>query len=290
MIFVIAMTMILVACSSNNNASNDNDAKTSIQVKEVVGIEPGSGTMTIAQETIDAYDLDMKLTASSEPAMLTELESAISKEEAIVVTLWQPHWMFTKHDLKFLEDPKKTLGEAENIHTMVRKGLADDKPEAYALLDNFYWEVEDMNDVMSQFAENDDVEPRDAAKNWIEENPDKVAAWTEGIEKVDGEEIELAYVNWDTELSSTNVVALVLEDLGYEVTLTALDMGIAFETLSLGDIDGMLIAWLPVGAASYKEQYDDKVDDLGPSLEGAQQGFVVPAYMDIDSIEELPKK
>lgn len=290
MIFVIAMTMILAACSSNNNASNDNDAKTSIQVKEVVGIEPGSGTMTIAQETIDAYDLDMKLTASSEPAMLTELESAISKEEAIVVTLWQPHWMFTKHDLKFLEDPKKTLGEAENIHTMVRKGLADDKPEAYALLDNFYWEVEDMNDVMSQFAENDDVEPRDAAKNWIEENPDKVAAWTEGIEKVDGEEIELAYVNWDTELSSTNVVALVLEDLGYEVTLTALDMGIAFETLSLGDIDGMLIAWLPVGAASYKEQYDDKVDDLGPSLEGAQQGFVVPAYMDIDSIEELPKK
>lgn len=290
MIFVIAMTMILAACSSNNNASNDNDATTSIQVKEVVGIEPGSGTMTIAQETIDAYDLDMKLTASSEPAMLTELESAISKEEAIVVTLWQPHWMFTKHDLKFLEDPKKTLGEAENIHTMVRKGLADDKPEAYALLDNFYWEVEDMNDVMSQFAENDDVEPRDAAKNWIEENPDKVAAWTEGIEKVDGEEIELAYVNWDTELSSTNVVALVLEDLGYEVTLTALDMGIAFETLSLGDIDGMLIAWLPVGAASYKEQYDDKVDDLGPSLEGAQQGFVVPAYMDIDSIEELPKK
>lgn len=290
MIFVIAMTMILAACSSNNNASNDNDATTSIQVKEVVGIEPGSGTMTIAQETIDAYDLDMKLTASSEPAMLTELESAISKEEAIVVTLWQPHWMFTKHDLKFLEDPKKTLGEAENIHTMVRKGLADDKPEAYALLDNFYWEVEDMNDVMSQFAENDDVEPRDAAKNWIEKNPDKVAAWTEGIEKVDGEEIELAYVNWDTELSSTNVVALVLEDLGYEVTLTALDMGIAFETLSLGDIDGMLIAWLPVGAASYKEQYDDKVDDLGPSLEGAQQGFVVPAYMDIDSIEELPKK
>lgn len=289
-IFVIAMTMILAACSSNNNSNNNDEAATSIEVKEVVGIEPGSGTMTIAQETIDEYGLDLKLTASSEPAMLTELESAISKEEPIVVTLWQPHWMFTKHDLKFLEDPKKTLGEAENIHTMVRKGLADDKPEAHTLLDNFYWEVEDMNDVMSQFAEDDDVEPRDAANNWIEENPDKVAAWTEGIEQVDGEEIELAYVNWDTELSSTNVVALVLEDLGYDVTLTALDMGIAFESLSLGDVDGMLIAWLPIGAASYKEQYDDKIDDLGPNLEGAQQGFVVPAYMDIDSIEELPMK
>ena len=147
-----------------------------------------------------------------------------------------------------------------------------------------------MNEVMSKFAEDDNVEPRDAAAEWIEDHPEKVAAWTDGLEKVDGEEIELAYVNWDTELSSTNVVALVLEDLGFDVTLTPLDMGIAFESVASGEIDGMLIAWLPVGAASYKEQYDDQIDDLGPSLEGAQQGFVVLSYMDIDSVEDLPKK
>src|SRR5699024_10217949 len=215
---------------------------------------------------------------------------AIKNEEPIVVTLWQPHWMFTKYDLKFLEDPKKTLGEEENIHTMVRQELDTDKPEAYTLLDNFHWEVDDMNEVMSKFAEDDSVEPRDAAKEWIEDNPEKVEAWVEDIDDVDGDEIELAYINWDTELSSTNVVALVLVDLGYDVTLTPLDMGIAFESVASGEIDGMLIAWLPVGAASYKEQYDDQIDDLGPSLEGAQQGFVVPSYMDIDSIEDLRTK
>src|SRR5699024_7128081 len=173
---------------------------------------------------------------------------------------------------------------------MVRLGLDKENPTAYKLLNNFYWEVDDMNEVMSKFAEDDNVEPRDAAAEWIEDHPEKVAAWTDGLEKVDGEEIELAYVNWDTELSSTNVVALVLEDVGFDVTLTPLDMGIAFESVASGEIDGMLIAWLPVGAASYKEQYDDKFDVLGPSLEGSLQGFFVLSSMEIDSVEDLPKK
>jgi len=287
----LSCLLTLVACQSDSDADNtEEESSDAANIKEIVGIEPGSGTMEIAQETLDAYDLDLDLTPSSEPAMLTELQSAIENEEPIVVTLWQPHWMFTAYDLKFLEDPKETLGAAENIHTMVRTGLEEDQASAYELLDNFYWEVDDMNEVMAKFGQDENVEPREAAEEWIEDHPDKVDTWTEGIEPVDGETIELAYVNWDTELSSTNVVALILEDLGYNVELTPLDMGIAFESLAEGEIDGMLIAWLPVGAASYKEQYDDEIDDLGPNLEGAQQGFVVPSYMDIDSIEELPTK
>lgn len=288
---MLSALLALAACQGDTDGEETNeDTNDASDLTEIVGIEPGSGTMNIAQETVDAYDLDLDLTPSSEPAMLTELQQALEKEEPIVVTLWQPHWMFSEYDLKFLEDLKGTLGEEENIHTMVREGLEKDKPSAYQLLDNFYWEVDDMNEVMAKFGQDDSVEPRDAAQEWIDDHPDKVEAWTEGIDSVDGESIELAYVNWDTELSSTNVVTLVLEDLGYDVTLTPLDMGIAFESLAAGDVDGMLIAWLPVGAATYKEQYDDEIVDLGPSLEGAQQGFVVPAYMDIDSIEELPTK
>ncbi|GGA76182.1 glycine betaine ABC transporter substrate-binding protein [Ornithinibacillus halotolerans] len=290
LLFSIGLLLLLASCQSTSSDEKNNDQNSEIEINKIVGIEPGSGTMKIAQETVDAYNLDVELTPSSEPAMLTELKNALENEEPIVVTLWQPHWMFSEYDLKFLEDPKETLGASENIHTMVRHGLKDEKPSAYQLLDNFYWEVEDMNAVMAKFGQNDEVEPRDAAKEWIADNRDKVEPWIEGIEQVNGETVELAYVNWDTELSSTNVVALVLEELGYEVTLTPLDMGIAFQSLSQGEVDGMLIAWLPVGAASYAEQYKDKIVDLGPSLEGAQQGFVVPAYMDIDSIEDLPTK
>lgn len=286
----ISILLILAACqgdTDNNNSEEDNAAA---DISEIVGIEPGSGTMNIAEETVEAYNLDLDLLPSTEPAMITELQRAIENEEPIVVTLWQPHWMFSEYDLKFLEDPQGTLGESENIHTMVRQGLEEEHPSAYKLLDNFYWEVPDMNEVMAKFGQNEDVEPREAAEEWIQDNRDKVDAWTEGIEPVKDETIELAYVNWDTELSSTNVVALVLEELGYTVELTPLDMGIAFESLSVGEVDGMLIAWLPVGAASYAEQYQDEIVDLGPSLEGAQQGFVVPEYMEIDSIEDLPTK
>lgn len=292
LVFGFGILTLLAACQSGVDGEvetakdDENDAE---EITEIIGIEPGSGTMRIAQDTIDAYDLDLELIPSSEPAMLTEFQNALNNEEPMVVTLWQPHWMFTEYDLKFLDDPKGTLGESENIHTMVREGLEDDLPEAFQLLDNFYWEVADMNEVMAKFGQNDDVEPREAAEEWISDNEDKVAAWTEGINPVDSGTIELAYVHWDTELSSTNVVASVLEDLGYDVVLTPLDMGIAFESLSLGEIDAMLIAWLPVGAASYLEQYKDEIVDLGPNLEGARQGFVVPEYMNINSIEDLPK-
>src|SRR5699024_1286685 len=220
-------------------------------------------------------NLELELTTSSEAGMLSELERAIENEEPIVVTLWQHHWIFKEYDLKFLEDPKETMGASENIHTMVRQGLEDDHPTAYQLLDNFNWDVADMNEVMSNFRA-DDVEPRDAAAEWIENNRDKVDAWMEGLEPVEDETIELAYVNWDTETASTNVVALVLEEMGYDVELTMVDMGIAFQALSDGEVDGMLIAWLPVGAASYYEEYKNQIVDLGPNLKGAQQGLVVP--------------
>lgn len=286
----ISILMILAACQGEAGDNNSEEDNAAADISEIVGIEPGSGTMTIAEETVEAYDLDLDLLPSTEPAMITELQTALENEEPIVVTLWQPHWMFSEYDLKFLKDPQGTLGESENIHTMVRQGLEEEHPSAYKLLDNFYWEVPDMNEVMAKFGQNEEVEPREAAEEWIADNRDKVDAWTEGIDTVENETIELAYVNWDTELSSTNVVALVLEELGYTVELTPLDMGIAFESLSVGEVDGMLIAWLPVGAASYAEQYKDEIVDLGPSLEGAQQGFVVPEYMDIDSIEDLPTK
>ncbi|WP_231514975.1 glycine betaine ABC transporter substrate-binding protein [Oceanobacillus salinisoli] len=283
---------MLAGCQgeASDNKSSNEETNDAAEITEIVGIEPGSGTMNIAEETVETYNLDLELLPSSEPAMVTELQNAIKNEEPIVVTLWQPHWMFSEYDLKFLEDPKGTLGESENIHTMVREGLEDDHLSAYQFLDNFYWEVEDMNEVMAKFGPDNSVEPREAAEEWIENNRDKVNSWTEGIESVTNETIELAYTNYETELSSTNVVAIVLEELGYNVELTPLDMGIAFKSLSEGEIDGMLIAWLPVGAASYNEQYKDVIVDLGPNLEGAQQGFVVPEYMDIDSIEELPTK
>ncbi|WBF56474.1 glycine betaine ABC transporter substrate-binding protein [Lysinibacillus sp. JK80] len=100
-------------------------------------------------------------------------------------------------------------------------------------------------------------------------------------------EINLAYVEWDTEVASTHVVGQVLEDLGYKVTLTPLDNGIMWEALANGEVDGMVSAWLPQTHAPQVEKYNNKIENLGENLTGAKIGLVVPSYMDVDSIEDL---
>ena len=65
---------------------------------------------------------------------------------------------------------------------------------------------------------------------------------SEGTQNNNRNEINLAYVEWDTEVASTHVVGQVLEDLGYKVTLTPLDNGIMWEALANGEVDGMVSA------------------------------------------------
>lgn len=100
-------------------------------------------------------------------------------------------------------------------------------------------------------------------------------------------DINLAYVEWDTEVASTHVVGKVLEDLGYDVTVTPLDNAIMWEAVSTGDADAMVAGWLPGTHASQYAKYKDSLVELGPNLEGAKIGLVVPAYMEANSIEDL---
>lgn len=296
----LSLSLIAAGCGSDDATDDsepvdDNDGESSaVDYGEevdysITGIEPGAGVFQASEEAVDVYGLDgWEVQASSSGAMATALGEAIENEEPIIVTGWSPHWKFAKYDLKYLDDPKGVFGEAETINTMVREGLENDMPEAYQVLDNFYWTPEDIESVMLKISEGAD--PRDAAQEWIDENEDKVAEWTEGVSEVDGDEIELVYVEWDTEVSSTNVVGLVLEDLGYNVTITPLDNAVMWEAVATSEADAMVAAWLPGTHGDLYEQYQDQLIDLGPNLEGAKIGLVVPSYMDIDSIEDLDTK
>ncbi|WP_202584027.1 ABC transporter permease/substrate binding protein [Tetragenococcus koreensis] len=147
--------------------------------QEIVGVEPGTGTSDATDETIDAYPnlSGWEQVNSSTAAMIAELDQAIKQEEPIVVSIFAPHWIFSRYDLTMLEDPKETMGVPENIETMAREGLEEDEPEAYQILDNFQWEIDDIQSVM--FEIENGAEPEEAAQNWIEENPEKVESWTD---------------------------------------------------------------------------------------------------------------
>ncbi|MFC3931523.1 ABC transporter permease/substrate binding protein [Streptococcus dentapri] len=144
----------------------------------ITGIEPGAGVMTAAQKTIDDYPnlSGWQLQSSSSGAMTTALNKAIKNKEDIIITGWTPHWMFAKYDLKYLKDPKGTMGGEESINTMARKGLKKDMPEVYKILDNFYWKTDDIEEVMLDI--NSGTDPEKAAEKWVNKNKDKVSEWT----------------------------------------------------------------------------------------------------------------
>lgn len=290
----LSLALVVTGCGSDDSKDENTDNDSVDYSKEVnyeiTGIEPGAGVVQAAEDSTEDYDnLDgWEVVTSSSGAMATELGEAISKEEPIVVTGWSPHWKFSEYDLKYLEDPKGVFGDAETINTMVREGLEDDQPEAYEVLDNFNWTTDDIEAVMLDV--NNGATPEEAAQTWVDDNADEVEKWTEGVSEVDGEEIELSYVEWDTEVASTNVVKIALENIGYKVEITPLDNAIMWEAVATGEADGMVAAWLPGTHGEMFEQYGDQMVDLGPNLEGAKIGLVVPTYMDIDSIEDLEAK
>lgn len=144
----------------------------------IVGIEPGAGVVAAAETTQQTYAnlSNWTVSTSSSGAMMVALEQAYKNQQPIVITGWSPHWMFAKYDLKYLEDPQGTMGGEESIHTMTRKGFADDFPEANQILDNFEWTTDDIESVM--LAINDGQTPEQAAKDWIEANQEKVDEWT----------------------------------------------------------------------------------------------------------------
>lgn len=141
----------------------------------IVGIDPGAGIMQNTENAIEMYNLELELESSSGGGMATALKRAIDNEDWIVVTLWSPHWSFNRWDLKYLEDPLEAYGTGDHATTLARKGLKEEKPEAYAIASRFHWTQEDIASVMM------DIEngmPEDeAASKWISNNPDKVAEW-----------------------------------------------------------------------------------------------------------------
>ncbi len=146
---------------------------------EIIGIDPGAGLMVLTEEVVDTYVLELNLRSGSGATMTAALSSAINNEQDIVVTGWTPHWMFARWDLKYLEDPENVYGGAEQIHTIARQGLEEDMSEAYAILDAFQWTPEQMGEVMLMNQE-DDADPYENAKQWVEDNQDVVEDWLNG--------------------------------------------------------------------------------------------------------------
>ncbi|EHI70813.1 ABC transporter permease/substrate binding protein [Streptococcus ictaluri] len=103
-----------------------------------------------------------------------------------------------------------------------------------------------------------------------------------------GQKVRIAYVQWDSEVASTNVIAEALKKEGYQVELTPLDNAVMWQTVANGNADFSTSAWLPVTHGQQYKKYQKDLDDLGPNLKGTKLGLAVPTYMtDVNSIADL---
>ncbi|HPW69309.1 MAG: glycine betaine ABC transporter substrate-binding protein [Desulfomonilia bacterium] len=100
--------------------------------------------------------------------------------------------------------------------------------------------------------------------------------------------LEFAYVEWACATASIHVIEAVLEEkMGYDVEVTPVGAAAMWQAVATGDVDGITTAWLPLTHGHYMDKVKDKVVDLGSNCEGAAIGLVVPAYVTIDSIDQM---
>ena len=107
----------------------------------IVGIEPGAGEMAqMKSKVMPAYGLqkDMTLTTGSTPSMLAQLERDYASRKPVAVTLWSPHWAYSKYHLIKLSDPKDAFGKGDRIHTIGAKDFPSRFPHVAAWLKKFH--------------------------------------------------------------------------------------------------------------------------------------------------------
>jgi glycine betaine/proline transport system substrate-binding protein len=141
----------------------------------VQGIDPGAGLTRLSQDALKAYELgDYKLQISSEAGMLTTVDRAYRSEDWFVATSWSPHWMFGKYKLRYIDDPKKALGEAEHVDVLAREGFKKENPDVAGFLSRMKLPISDLEQAMFNAQE---TSYDQAVAKYIEDHPDQIKTW-----------------------------------------------------------------------------------------------------------------
>jgi len=142
---------------------------------QIIGIDPGAGIMKTTDKAIKDYALNYDVAQGSEAAMLATLGKAYKDKKWIVITGWSPHWMFSKYDLKYLSDPKKSFGSAEGLHILANKDFTQKQPAIAVMLKKFKLSDQQIGSLESLI--NQGLSPQDAAKKWVLDNKTLVNKW-----------------------------------------------------------------------------------------------------------------
>ena len=124
----------------------------------------------------------------SEAALIQSFRSAEKNKKPLLAYFYEPQWFFSEMKLVKVNLPKWTPGCDSNPATvacdyppykldkLISTKFAKSGSPAVGLVKNFTISNQDQNLVSTDIAEKG-MSPDDAAKKWIDANPDKVKAW-----------------------------------------------------------------------------------------------------------------
>ncbi|HEY6713494.1 MAG TPA: glycine betaine ABC transporter substrate-binding protein [Rubrobacter sp.] len=145
----------------------------------ILGIEPSSVMMQwVGREVVPAYGLKQKLVSAPTAGMLVEVSRLYTFRDDFVFLAWSPHWMNQRYDIRYLEDPKDAMGPTNDpakLSTIVRRGLRDKDPVAYAFMDALVLTEAQIDGLESVI--NDEDDPLAGARRWASENREVVRPW-----------------------------------------------------------------------------------------------------------------
>ncbi|MGH3095453.1 MAG: glycine betaine ABC transporter substrate-binding protein [Streptosporangiales bacterium] len=150
---------------------------------EITGIEASAGEMGLLKDkVVPAYGLKKagyKVVPSSTPAMLAALDKAIGAKKPIVVTLWHPHWAFSKYNIRYLKDPKNAWGKPDKLHTITSKDFASSNKKVEGWFENFKMtpdQLQSLESMRTDAGKSEDAQAK-ATTKWMSQNKDVWQAW-----------------------------------------------------------------------------------------------------------------
>jgi glycine betaine/proline transport system substrate-binding protein len=158
---------------------------------KIYGIEPGApANQNITKMIGDkAFGLgNWTLVASSETAMLTQVERAVRDKRWIVFLAWEPHLMNTKFHLTYLSGGDAYFGPnygGATVNTVTRTGFADQCTNLGRLFKQMTFNVDLENRIIANVLQNK-VNVNTAAREALKADPKLLGPWLDGVTTVSG--------------------------------------------------------------------------------------------------------
>lgn len=100
--------------------------------------------------------------------------------------------------------------------------------------------------------------------------------------------LNIGWTAWSSTEATTNIAKYVLsEKMGYDVEMTLADIAIQYQGVANGDLDMMMMSWLPETHGDYYGKQAGKIVDMGAIYTRARLGWVVPNYIPEDQVKTI---